>query len=78
MFFLSGHSIEHVEKCFCDFVTFKKEWIIPYRPYLPIPEHLSAPNYTADLRQGVAVEYVSCEPTPAARELFKEDAEQEE
>ena len=46
--------------------------------YLPIPEHLSAPNYTADLRQGVAVEYVSCEPTPAARELFDEDAEPEE
>ena len=46
--------------------------------YLPIPEHLSAPNYIADLRQGVAVEYVSCEPTPAARELFDEDAEPEE
>ena len=46
--------------------------------YLPIPERLSAPNYTADLRQGVAVEYVSCEPTPSARELFDEDAEPEE
>ena len=32
-------------------------------PYLEIPSHLSAPNYKADLRQGVAVEYVSCEPT---------------
>ena len=54
--------------------------VIYYRfvGYLPIPEHLSAPNYTADLRQGVAVEYVSCEPTPAARELFDEDTEPEE
>ena len=32
-----------------------------------IPSHLSAPNYKADLRQGVAVEYVSCEPTESAR-----------
>ena len=29
----------------------------------------------ADLRQGVAVEYVSCEPTDSARELFDEDCE---
>ena len=27
--------------------------------YLAIPESFSAPNYRADLRQGVAVEYVS-------------------
>ena len=54
--------------------------VIYYRfvGYLPIPERLSAPNYTADLRQGVAVEYVSCEPTPVARELFDEDGEPEE
>ena len=43
--------------------------------YLEIPAHLSAPNYKADLRQGVAVEYVSCEPTESARELFDEDCE---
>ena len=43
--------------------------------YLEIPSHLSAPNYKADLRQGVAVEYVSCEPTDSARELFDEDCE---
>ena len=43
--------------------------------YLKIPSHLSAPNYKADLRQGVAVEYVSCEPTGNARELFDEDYE---
>ena len=30
--------------------------------YLEILSHLTAPNYKADLRQGVAVEYVSCEP----------------
>ena len=43
--------------------------------YLEIPSHLTAPNYKADLRQGVAVEYVSCEPTESARELFDEDFE---
>ena len=43
--------------------------------YLEIPSHLSAPNYKADLRQGVAVEYVSCEPSESARELFAEDCE---
>ena len=42
--------------------------------YLAIPESFSAPNYRADLRQGVAVEYVSCEPSITARELFGEDA----
>lgn len=29
--------------------------------------------YKADLRKGVAVEYVSCEPSITARELFGED-----
>ena len=41
--------------------------------YLEIPSHLTAPNYKADMRQGVAVEYVSCEPTESARELFDEE-----
>ena len=41
--------------------------------YLEIPSHLTAPNYKADLRQGVAVEYVSCEPTESAHELFDEE-----
>ena len=45
---------------------------------MPIPERLSAPNYTADLRQDVAVEYVTCEPSISARELFDEDADPEE
>lgn len=43
--------------------------------YLEIPANLSARNYKADLRQGVAVEYVSCEPTVSAQELFDEDYE---
>ena len=34
-----------------------------------------APDGRADLRQGAAVEYVSCEPTESARELFDEDCE---
>ncbi len=43
--------------------------------YPEIPSHLSAPNCKADLRQGVTVEYVSCESTESARELFDEDCE---
>ena len=43
--------------------------------YLEIPSHLTAPNYKADLRQGMAVEYISCEPTESARELFDENCE---
>ena len=46
--------------------------------YLEIPDHPSAPNYTADLRQGVAVEYVSCEPSDSMKELFPEEYEPEE
>ena len=41
--------------------------------YLEIPSRLSAPNYKTALRQGAAVEYVSCEPTESARELFDEE-----
>ena len=29
-----------------------------------VPERMDMPNYIADLREGVAVEYVSCEPIP--------------
>ena len=43
--------------------------------YLEIPANLSAPNYKADLRQGVAVEYVSCEPTGNACEIVDEEGE---
>ena len=37
--------------------------------------NLSAPNYRADLRQGVAMEYVSCKPAESAHELFDEEYE---
>ena len=37
----------------------------------------TAPN-NADLRQDLAVEYVSCEPMGHARELFDEEYEPEE
>lgn len=30
------------------------------------------PNYTADIREGVAIEYVSCEPSDSLKELFSE------
>ena len=36
------------------------------------------PNCRADLRQGVAVEYVFCEPTEGTRELFDEGCGAEE
>lgn len=53
--------------------------VIYYRfvGYLEIPANLSAPNYKADLRQGVAVEYVSCEPTGNACEIVDDDDEDE-
>ena len=31
------------------------------------------PNYTADIRKGVAVEYVSCEPSENLKELFPDE-----
>lgn len=43
--------------------------------YLEIPAKLSAPNFKADLRQGVAVEYVSCEPTGNACEMMNDEDE---
>lgn len=43
--------------------------------YLEIPSNLPAPNYKADLRQGVAVKCVSYKPTESARELFDEEYE---
>ena len=30
------------------------------------------PNYTADIREGVSIEYVSCEPSENLKELFSE------
>ncbi|MBQ6273154.1 MAG: hypothetical protein IJK63_02900 [Oscillospiraceae bacterium] len=43
--------------------------------YLEIRSQFSAPNYKPDLLHGVAVEYVSCEPTVSAQELFDEECE---
>ena len=40
--------------------------------YLDIDPTQCHPNYTADIREGVAVEYVSCEPTEGMKELFPE------
>lgn len=40
--------------------------------YLDIDPTQCHPNYTADIREGVAVEYVSCEPTENLREFFPE------
>ena len=38
--------------------------------YLDIDPAQCHPNYTADIREGVAVEYVSCEPSDSLNELF--------
>ena len=53
--------------------------VIYYRfvGYIELPDSAfrRSDRYHADTRQGVAVEYVSCEPTESARELFDEDCE---
>ena len=40
--------------------------------YLDINPTQCHPNYTADIREGVAIEYVSCEPSDSLKELFSE------
>lgn len=40
--------------------------------YLGIDPTQCHPNYTADIREGVAIEYVSCEPSDSLKELFSE------
>ena len=40
--------------------------------YLDIDPTQCHPNYTADIREGVAIEYVSCEPSENMKELFPE------
>lgn len=40
--------------------------------YLDINPTQCHPNYTADIREGVAIEYVSCEPPGSLKELFSE------
>ena len=46
------------------FIYYKFVW------YLDINPTQCHPNYTADIREGVAVEYVSCEPPGGLEELF--------
>ena len=40
--------------------------------YLDIDPTQCHPDYTADIREGVAIEYVSCEPSDSLKELFSE------
>ena len=40
--------------------------------YLDIDPTQRHPNYTADIREGVAIEYISCEPPENLKELFPE------
>ena len=40
--------------------------------YLDIDPTQCRPNYTADIREGVAIEYVSCEPSNSLKELLSE------
>ena len=40
--------------------------------YLDIDPTQCHPSYTADIREGVAIEYVSCEPPDSLKELFSE------
>ena len=40
--------------------------------YLDIDPKQCHPNYTADIREGAAIEYVSCEPSDSLKELFSE------
>lgn len=40
--------------------------------YMDIDPTQCRPNYTADIREGVAIEYVSCEPSDSLKELFSE------
>ena len=40
--------------------------------YLDIDPTQCHPNYNGDIREGVAIEYVSCEPSDSLKELFPE------
>lgn len=40
--------------------------------YLDIDPTQCHPDYNADIREGVAIEYVSCEPSDSLKELFSE------
>ena len=41
--------------------------------YLDIDPTQCHPDYTADIREGIAIEYVSCEPSENLKELFPEE-----
>ena len=41
--------------------------------YLDIDPRQCHPIFTSDIREGVAVEYVSCEPSEGMKELFPEE-----
>ena len=47
--------------------------VYPVTPTVPKNATQCHPNYTADIREGVAVEYVSCEPSENLKELFPEE-----
>ena len=47
-------------------------WQYQHKQYQQINPTQFHPNYTADIREGVAIEYVSCEPSDSLKELFSE------
>lgn len=46
--------------------------VYQHKQYQQINPTQCHPNYTADIREGVAIEYVSCEPSDSLKELFSE------
>ncbi len=53
----------------------KTQRLVIYYKFVGYPDNAPTqchPNYTADIREGVAVEYVSCKPTENLREFFPE------
>lgn len=46
--------------------------------YFELPEETSRTSFIADMRQGVAVEYISCEPAPDIIEPRTENAKTEQ
>jgi len=48
------------------------DWFSPISAEGHIDPTQCRPNYTADIRKGVAIEYTSCEPPENLKELFPE------
>ena len=46
--------------------------VYQHKQYQQINPTQCRPNYTADIREGVAIEYISCEPPENLKELFPE------